>query len=319
MSGALVVAPVFAPRLWGGHTLAEWFGDAVPAETIGEAWVVSGLPGSSGRVVAGPGTGGTLADAWRAGLITGQPRDDDFPLLCKILDPADWLSVQVHPDDEQAQRLEQQPRGKAECWYVLACEPGAELIMGHLRANGDDLRRDLAEGRLMDQLVRHPVRPGSFFMVPAGCVHAVGPGMLVYEVQQSSDITYRLYDFDRVGADGRPRDLHVDRGFAVVAPYDPAASLTAAEPEAVPGGTRRRLVANAFFAVNHWQIAGEIDVTGPDYRVLTVTEGEGRLLAGSEAVALSRGVSAVLPRGVPVRVAGDLTLVTTDPGAALSV
>lgn len=317
MADVLLVGPVFAPRLWGGHTLEQWFGAAVPPETIGEAWVVSGMPDVSGPVVEGPGSGGSLADAWRDGLVTGEPRSDDFPILCKFLDPADWLSVQVHPDDEQAQRLEGEPRGKAECWYVLAAEPGAELIMGHRAADGDALRADLRAGRLMDQLIRTPVTAGSFFMVPAGCVHAVGPGMLVYEVQQSCDITYRLYDFDRVGADGRPRDLHVDRGFEVVAPYDPTASLTAGDPYPVPGGTRRDLVANDFFAVSHWDVDGTVDLTASDYRIVTVVAGTGRVVDPSGETVVHRGSSAVIPRGLMVQMTGAVEFITTDPGAAL--
>lgn len=317
MAGVLVVDPVFAPRLWGGDSLREWYGAAVPDEVVGEAWVVSGLPDATGAISLGPGTGGTLAQAWQRGLITGSPRDDDFPILCKILDPADWLSVQVHPNDEQAQRLEGEPRGKAECWYVLAADPGAELIMGHRAADGAALRADLQAGQLMDQLIRVPVHPGSFFMVPAGCVHAVGPGMLVYEVQQSCDITYRLYDFDRVGADGRPRDLHVDRGFEVVTPYDPQASLTAGDPHPVPGGTRQELVTNDFFAVIHWRITGMVDLTSPRFRILTVVAGRGRLVDPSGETIVQRGSSVVIPAGLEVQAVGDVEFVTTDPGATL--
>ncbi len=319
MLQVLTVEPVFAPRMWGGTTLREWYADLVPDEVIGECWAVSGLPGRSGGISAGAPSGYTLEMAWRDGLITGQPREDDFPLLCKILDPADWLSVQVHPDDEQAHRLEGMPRGKAECWYVLECAPGAELIMGHRRDTAQQLRQDLLDGRLMGELISHPVHPGSFFMVPAGCVHAVGPGMLVYEVQQSSDITYRLYDFDRVGVDGTPRDLHVDKGFSVVAaPFDEAASLTAAEPVPVDSGTRRDLVANDYFAVTHWDIDGTVDFTTPEYRVATVVAGQGALSAEDQEVPLRRGVSLVIPRGVgPVTVTGSLSVMTTDPGPGL--
>lgn len=176
VTAPLVVEPVFAERLWGGTTLQSWYGAKVPDAVIGEAWAVSGLPGMSGVISSGAPAGYTLARAWSEGLVTGSVRDDDFPLLCKLLDPADWLSVQVHPDDEQAQRLEDEPRGKAECWYVLDAVPGAELVMGHRRPTASALAADLAAGDLMDQLITHPVRPGSFFMVPAGCVHAVGPG-----------------------------------------------------------------------------------------------------------------------------------------------
>jgi mannose-6-phosphate isomerase len=299
--------------------LHQWFPDQVPDAVIGEAWVVSGLPGMAGAVTSGAPAGYTLDRAWSDGLVTGSPRDDDFPLLCKFLDPADWLSVQVHPDDEQAERLEGEPRGKAECWYVLDAVPGAELIMGHRRESAEQLARDLAAGDLMDQLVTHPVHSGSFFMVPAGCVHAVGPGVLVYEVQQSSDITYRLYDFDRVGADGSPRDLHVDKGFSVVtAPFDPATSLTAEQPRSTEFGSRRLLVANEHFSVQRWDIDGAADITPDRFRVLTVIEGSGQIESDGDVVSVRRGTSMVIPTGVAsVRAAGAMAIMTTDPGPGL--
>ncbi len=314
--GPIAVTPLFKERVWGGTTLREWFGDLVPDGTIGECWAISGLPGDSGRIIAGPGTGGTLEEAWRSGLVTGSPRDDDFPILVKFLDPTDWLSVQVHPNDEQAQRLEGMPRGKAECWYVVDCRDGADLILGHTEQSAQALKATLADGTLDAHLLRQHVQPGSFFMVPAGCVHAVGPGMLVYEVQQSSDITYRLYDFDRPGLDGRPRELHVDKGFSVVtAPYDLQESFTARDPVAVPGGSARTLVAGDFFTVTEFEVAGEARLpdTG-DFRLLSVVRGSGELAAGGQALPAGLGSCFVLPAGCgDVTITGALTAVVTDP------
>ena len=320
MPSVLVVEPVFAPRIWGGNMLRQWYGDKVPSGVIGECWAVSGLEGNAGLISAGAPAGTTLDVAWAEGLVTGEPRSDDFPLLCKLLDPADWLSVQVHPNDQQARALEGMPRGKSESWYVLACEPGAELIMGHRRNSADELRDDLAAGSLLSQLIRNPVQPGSFFMVPAGTVHAVGPGMLVYEAQQSSDITYRLYDFDRLGVDGEPRELHVDKGFSVVtAPYEAEATKTEQEPVAIAGGTRQDLVANADFAVSHWSITSTAALSSDEFRVITVIAGSGELLAeDQDPVPLDRGVSLIVPRDAgTVEVAGELVLMVTDPGGSL--
>lgn len=319
MTAPLVVEPVFAERLWGGTALRGWFGDQVPDAVIGEAWVVSGLPGMASAVVSGAPDGYTLDRAWADGLVTGSPREDDFPLLCKFLDPADWLSVQVHPDDRQAQQLEGEPRGKAECWYILDAVPGAELIMGHRRGSAVELAHDLESGDLMDQLVTQPVHSGSFFMVPAGCVHAVGPGVLVYEVQQSCDITYRLYDFDRVDAHGVGRELHVDKGFSVVtAPFDPTASLTAEEPVATGFGTRRLLVSNEHFTVQRWDIEAPADITSSQFRVVTVIEGSGVIEYDEGTLPVSRGASLVIPTaGSPVRAAGAMAIITTDPGPGL--
>ncbi len=316
MTGPLVVEPVFKERVWGGTTLKEWFGELVPPGTIGECWAISGLPGDSGRITAGPGEGGTLDEAWRSGLITGEPREDDFPILVKFLDPTDWLSVQVHPNDEQAQRLEGMPRGKAECWYVIDCAEGSDLILGHTEQSADALKSTLADGTLDEHLLRQQVGPGSFFMVPAGCVHAVGPGMLVYEVQQSSDITYRLYDFDRPGLDGNPRELHVDKGFSVVtAPYDLADSFTAGESAPIEGGSARTLVAGQFFKVTEITADGEVPIGGAgSFRLVSVVRGSGELVAEGGVLPAPRGSCFVLPAGASgVALRGNLTAIVTDP------
>lgn len=323
MPELLVVEPVFAERLWGGTTLRAWFGEAVPDGIIGECWAVSGMPGMSGFIRSGAPEGFTLRQAWAAGLVTGREETGDFPLLCKFLDPQDWLSVQVHPDDDQAQVLEGQPRGKAECWLVVSCQDDAALILGHTAATADDLRRALSDGTLMEHLVTVPVAPDDFFMVNAGEVHSVGPGMLVYEVQQSSDITYRLYDFDRVGPDGRTRELHVDKGFSVVtAPHDPAAARTAGPWEQIgTGGRTRVLVDCPQFRVQRWELLQEdCRLEAPGFRVLTVIGGSGTLSTDHQSIELGLGTSVVIPAGTgSVHLAGDhLIAITTDPGPALA-
>jgi mannose-6-phosphate isomerase len=319
----LVVEPVFAERLWGGTTLRAWFGEAVPEGIIGECWAVSGMPGMSGSIRSGDRQGFTLRQAWADGLVTGHQEAGDFPLLCKFLDPQDWLSVQVHPDDAQARALEGQPRGKAECWLVVSARDDAALILGHTAATADDLRQALADGTLMQHLVTVPVVPDDFFMVNAGEVHSVGPGMLVYEVQQSSDITYRLYDFDRVGPDGQARELHVDKGFSVVsAPHDPAAARTAGPWEQIGAGGRTRVLVDCpQFRVQRWELLNEdCQLEAPGYRVLTIIGGSGTLSTDHQSVELGLGTSVVIPAGVgPVRLAGDhLIAITTDPGPALA-
>ena len=323
MPELLVVEPVFAERLWGGTTLRSWFGAAVPEGIIGECWAVSGMPGMSGFIRTGSPEVLTLRQAWMAGLVTGRLESGDFPLLCKFLDPQDWLSVQVHPDDSQARALEGQPRGKAECWLVVSAQDDAALILGHTANTPGDLRQALLDGTLMEHLVTVPVAQDDFFMVNAGEVHSVGPGMLVYEVQQSSDITYRLYDFDRVGPGGKRRELHVDKGFSVVtAPHDPAAARTAGPWQQIsPGGRTRVLVDCPQFRVERWELLDEeCTMQAPDYRVLTIIGGSGTLSTDHQSVELGLGTSVVIPAGTgPVRLAGDhLIAITTDPGPALT-
>lgn len=321
MPELLVVEPVFAERVWAGTKLREIYGPAVPDGHIGECWAVSGMPGMSGRIVGDPGDS-TLRQAWADGRVTGHPRTDDFPLLCKFLDPQDWLSVQVHPDDAAAQALEDQPRGKAECWLVVSSSPGAELILGHDAATAEQLRASLTDGDLLAHLTRVPVQDDDFFMVDAGEVHSLGPGMLVYEVQQSSDLTYRLHDFDRVGLDGRPRELHVDKGFSVVrAPHDPAAARTAGPWSPIGSGSRTRvLVDHPAFRVQRWESeGGQLTMTAPRYRVLTFIGGSGTLRTATEELEIGLGTSVVVPAGTgPVEITGHFVAVSTDPGPDLA-
>jgi mannose-6-phosphate isomerase len=317
MAHALVVEPVFAARVWGGDSLRAWYGEAVPkGTTIGECWAISGMPGSAGRISHGAPEGYTLADAWATGLVTGAPRTDDFPLLCKLLDTRDWLSVQVHPNDQQALELEGEPRGKSECWLVLQADPGAELIVGHSAATAAELATSIADGTMFSQLIRRQVSPGSFFMVPAGCVHAIGPGLLVYEVQQSSDTTYRLYDFNRLGLDGRPRELHVQKSFAVMRiPHDPTASLTAAAPELTPWGSRQELVSNEQFQVVRHAIAATMPLESESFQLITIVSGSGELRTPAEVLPVARGTSIVIPTGARgVTIGGNLAMVVSEPG-----
>ncbi|MBZ0289632.1 MAG: class I mannose-6-phosphate isomerase, partial [Anaerolineae bacterium] len=141
---------------------------------------------------------------------------DGFPLLAKLLDAADWLSIQVHPNDKQARDFENEPRGKTEAWYILSAEPGAKLVIG---VQPGTSRNAMAEAirthTLENLLVYADVTVGDVLHIPAGTVHALGPGLLIYEIQQSSDTTYRLYDWGRMGLDGEPRALHIEKGVAV--------------------------------------------------------------------------------------------------------
>jgi len=313
----LFVDPVFQQRVWGGDTLRQWFGEeATGSATVGEAWVISGLPGMAGTIRGGSAAGMTVDEAWRAGLVTGSQRSDDFPLLVKFLDAAEWLSVQVHPDDGQAERIEGQPRGKSECWYVVEGRPDAELVVGH---EGDEqgMRRALGGGRVDELLIRHRVEPGDFFMVPAGTVHAVGAGVVVYEVQQSSDTTYRLYDYERLGLDGQPRQLHVDKALSVInSPFDRAASVTAAGSEVIPGGRRRLLVEDPHFTVTEYVVTGRLNAdANDDYCLGSVVAGRGSVSCGGPESVAGPGTSFICPRGAgPLTFDGDMIVVVTKPG-----
>lgn len=211
--GPIRVETDLRQRVWGGAHLTPAGGPP-----IGEAW----LAGPWSHVLGGPADGATLEEmaALHGARLTGSdaPHADRFPLLAKIIDPGDWLSVQVHPDDEQARELEGAGAvGKTEAWYVIEAASGAEILLGvQPGVPPEPIREAIRGGGLADLLQRHRVTAGEAYLVPAGTLHAIGPGVLVYEIQQPSDITYRCDDWGRPPSAGRP--LHIEQSLACVRP-----------------------------------------------------------------------------------------------------
>lgn len=212
-----VLQPKLAAAIWGGSALVERFGKyGDPSKTWGESWECW----DANVVLNGPLAGESVAQL-RARLGAAFLGEIDpsrmFPVLTKIITARDWLSVQVHPDDAYARRVEHQPNGKTECWYVLEAQPGAQLVMGWQKdTSREEYERRVADGTLGDILQRVQAKAGDAFYIPAGRVHAIGPGITLYETQQASDLTYRMYDWNRVGADGRPRALHIEKAADVL-------------------------------------------------------------------------------------------------------
>ncbi|MEZ4636436.1 MAG: type I phosphomannose isomerase catalytic subunit [Caldilineaceae bacterium] len=219
----LQFAPVFKDYPWGGRNLETVLGRAIPSGIVAESWEISAHPNGQTKVINGPLTGSTLAEIQQSlgiDLVGERNRRaldlGKFPLLIKLLDANEWLSVQVHPDDAYA-LAHVDEFGKTEMWVVLYAEPGAELIYG-LKPGIDraSFAESIAQGRSQDALNRVHVQAGDVVFVPAGTVHALGPGIIVAEIQQNSDTTYRIYDWDRLGNDGKPRPLHVEEALKVI-------------------------------------------------------------------------------------------------------
>jgi mannose-6-phosphate isomerase len=293
----LRVAPVLKERVWGGRRL-----DPAGVRTIGEAWVVHG----ANRIVGGPLDGRTLGEATRElgeRLLgrRGAAGGVRFPLLVKLLDASDWLSVQVHPDDEQAARLESADQlGKTEAWHILEAAPGARVIAG-LRpgTTREALARAIREGTLLELAQYLEVRPGDTVFNRAGLVHALGPGLLLYEVQQSSDITYRVWDWNRPASPERP--LHVERSLRVVCPE--------AQPEVTPASAAddgAPLTSCRYFALE--RVGPGPAALAPaqqSFHAVTVVEGVAVVQGDGWREELGRFESAVVPAEADVyRIAG---------------
>ncbi|MBM7642106.1 mannose-6-phosphate isomerase, class I [Streptococcus loxodontisalivarius] len=281
-------------KIWGGRKLAEEFGYDIPSDKTGEYWAISAHPNGVSTVKNGPFKGLGLDQLYREHKeLFGNPEDDVFPLLTKILDANDWLSVQVHPDDSYAMEHEGE-LGKTECWYVLAADEGAEIIYGHKAKNREELARMIDEGKWDDLLTKIPVKAGDFFYVPSGTMHAIGGGILILETQQSSDTTYRVYDFDRRDDEGNLRELHIPQSLDVLTYGQPQNSYPASLR--VSGLTSTLLVSNPFFTVYKWQVSAPVKMkrTAP-YLLVSVIDGKGHLTVDNRIFSIKKGDHFILP------------------------
>lgn len=287
----LVLEPVFVEKIWGGRKLEREFGYRIPDGPIGECWAISAHPHGDCLVCEGPYAGCRLSELWdtHRELFGGAP-GDRFPLLIKILDASDSLSVQVHPDDAYAAEHEDGSLGKRECWYVLDADEDAHIIVGQHARDRAEFLQMVHDGRWSDLLNEIPVHAGDFFAVEPGTVHAILAGTLILETQQSSDVTYRVYDFDRVDADGVARDLHVEQSADVVdyaAAPPVSGELTASET-----GGIAHLLHNASFDVLRVRVHEDAPVALVqhwDYLCVSVVAGAGSLELDGEARALAQG------------------------------
>lgn len=210
MEHILKMNVVLHEKIWGGTALAQ-YGYELPSDHTGEAWVISAHPHGDCTIANGEYKGWTLSELFAAHReLFGNVEGDEFPLLIKIIDANDNLSVQVHPDDAYA-KVHENSLGKNECWYVLDAKEGTKMVMGHHAKTQEELDRDIDEDKYDDLLNVIDINKGDFFDIPAGTLHAICSGSLIYEAQQSSDITYRVYDYHRKDANGNERELHVQQ------------------------------------------------------------------------------------------------------------
>lgn len=294
-------APILRRHLWGGRRLENVLHKPLgPGSDFAESWEVVDHGDDQSVVLSGPWAGMTLhALTLEHGpdLLGRHHPQPSFPLLLKFLDAQKTLSVQVHPNDAQAAQLQPPDRGKSEAWYVIATEPGS-LIYAGLKRGFDlpALRRELSRGTAELCLHQFEPRAGDCVLVPAGTVHAIGAGIVLAEIQQSSDTTYRLYDWNRVGPDGQPRMLHIDDALAVTdferGPVNPTA------PRATQRAHVSRLVECDKFVWDRWQFDAPQTAGGDDRcHILAVIEGE--VLLPGEAEPLRTGQTVLLPAALP--------------------
>lgn len=310
----LFLEGVLQDKIWGGTNLRDEFGYDIPTETIGELWAISAHPNGPATVRNDEFAGKTLAELWESNReLYGHQEGDTFPLLTKIIDANNDLSVQVHPDDEYGLEHEGE-LGKTECWYVLAADIGAEIIFGHNAESKEEFRGMIEDGRWDDLLRSVEVKAGDFFYVPSGTVHAIGSGVMVLETQQSSDTTYRLYDYDRTEDEGNTRDLHIEQSIDVttIPHVDKQPEPVVIETE---NGTLKTLVSNDFFTVFEWTLNGAVSFKQEGlYTLVSVVDGKGEIHVEESTYAIEKGDHFLLPNAIKEwEIDGDIHIIASRP------
>ena len=294
MSEPLFLQSVMQEKIWGGTKLRDEFSYEIPSDKVGEYWAISAHPHGVSTIKNGRFAGQGLDKVYAEHReLFGNSNEPVFPLLTKILDANDWLSVQVHPDDHYAMEHEGE-LGKTECWYVIAADEGAEIIYGHNAKSREELRQQIEKKEWDKLLTKVPVKAGDFFYVPSGTMHAIGSGILILETQQSSDTTYRVYDFDRKDDEGNLRELHLEKSIDVLNIGAPANS----RPVTVKADdlTSTLLVASDFFAVYKWEVSGKVDIEKTAaYLLVSVLAGRAVLTVDGDTYPIAKGDHFILP------------------------
>jgi len=313
-SEILFLEPVCTENIWGGNRLRDEFHYPGAGEHTGECWGISAHPNGDGTVKNGRFAGQKLSAVWKEHpeIFGKKTPGGSFPLLVKIIDAKEDLSIQVHPDDGYAGRHENGANGKTECWYILDCKEPASLVIGHHAKTRQELGGMIADGR-WDELLREvPVRKGDFIQIDPGTVHAIKGGFLILETQQNSDITYRLYDYGRL-SDGQPRELHIRQSMDVInVPAGPAGECVK------PAGQLAENQMNLLYACSYYRIF-KLDVAGTflleqkyPFLLLSVLEGSGY----ADGHPVKKGDHFIVPSAYgSLKLEGELSLIVSTEGS----
>ena len=311
--------PVFQERIWGGSRLQTLFDYQIPTHLTGEAWVISAHENGPSIVRNGVLKGKSLSEVWRdhPDLFGQTSTDEEFPLLVKILDANDKLSVQVHPDDRYAREVVGKPCGKTECWYILDCEEDAEIIIGHKAQNQMEFQQMVKNGDWQNLLQTVKVSKGDFIYVPSGTLHAIGKGIVILETQQSSDITYRVYDYDRTDQQGKKRELHLEEALTCTTyPHKEFACEKFREDKENLVSTR--LVEETYFTVYHWLLKGKVEASpAVGFLMVSVIDGNGEI--GTEAckTPIKKGDNFILPATIgDYSISGKMEMIVSHTASA---
>ncbi len=303
----LFFSPVFKTMIWGGNKMKDVFNYDIPADNTGECWAISAHPNGDCVVSEGNYKGKTLSWLWsNKPELFGHMDKDRFPLLLKVIDAKEDLSIQVHPSDEYAKLHENGSLGKTECWYILDCEPGSKLVIGHKAKTKEELCKLIDEHKFNELITEVAVKKGDFVQIDPGTVHAIKGGVMILETQQNSDITYRVYDYDRL-QNGKLRDLHVEQSKAVITV--PAKEGSIWETSSNIG--LETLVDCKYYKVNKINVGGKLLYTeDAPFTMVSCIDGQGTV----DNKVIKKGDHFIVPFGYgELEFDGAMTLITSIP------
>ena len=305
----LFLDPVFKQMIWGGNQLETKFGYQIPGDKTGECWAVSAHPNGDCVVREGIYAGKSLSEMWTEyPELFGNSDYDRFPLLIKIIDAKEDLSIQVHPDDAYAGEHENGSFGKTECWYILDCPEDAALVVGHNAGSKEELTDMIAQGKWGELIREVSVKKGDFIQINPGTVHAIKGGLMILETQQNSDVTYRVYDYDRL-TDGKPRELHIRQSIDVITVPAPSAKDSVKSALGLPKNVMNELISCDYYTVWKLDLDGAISFNQEHpFLIMSVIEGMG-LINGQM---IKKGDHFVIPSGMgQVDMQGEMVLIAS--------
>lgn len=309
----IFLEPVLQEKIWGGTKLARDFNLNSKSNNIGEAWCISAHPNGISKVSSPEKYKGMGLDKLyeNYSFLFGTELPQKFPLLIKIIDAKEKLSVQVHPNNDYGLKHEGE-LGKTECWYIISAEPNSKIVYGHKAKTREQFENMIEEKRWEELLIEVPVKAGDFFNVPAGTIHAIGEGVVILETQQNSDTTYRVYDYDRKDNLGRERELHIKQAIDVTT-YPAELNNVEAERTVKEGGEIVHYLTNEYFSVYKWKVNSsmEIKLRG-NYTLCTVVSGKGSIETYGKIYNIVPATSFIIPSGVEqVSIKGYLEIIAS--------
>ncbi len=302
--------------LWGGTRLRDEYGKKSDKDKLAESWELSCHKDGQSVIANGEFAGRTLAEYieinGKAVLGKNCERFEYFPILIKLIDAKDNLSVQVHPNNDYAMRVEGE-YGKTEMWYIVDCEEGAELLYGFKKEiSREEFAQRIADNTLLEVTNNVPVHKGDVFFIDAGTLHAIGKGILIAEIQQNSNTTYRIYDYGRVGADGKPRELHVEKACEVTQLTPPVRPTKPMGEKIQKEGYSATLLATSeYFNVNKLEIADKAEIIATDDSFISLLCLDGSFNIND--IVLKKGESCFIPAGYgKIEISGNGEIIATD-------